>query len=68
MSGVDWSGSSRNEADTLVVLDAVGQSHRPPTAEVECLIDTLLGDWWVVHTKARNEKALGSDLEKLGIG
>lgn len=68
MSGVDWSGSSRDEADTLVVLDTSGKSHRLPTAEVECPIDTLLGDWWVVHTKARNEKALGSDLEKLGIG
>ena len=50
------------------MLDTVGQTRRLPPTEVGCPIDTLVGDWWVVHTKARNEKALGSDLEKLGIG
>ncbi|HOA75816.1 MAG TPA: transcription termination/antitermination NusG family protein [Phycisphaerae bacterium] len=25
------------------------------------------GEWWVVHTKARNEKALAADLTKLGV-
>ena len=50
------------------MVDTVGQTRRLPPTEVGCPIDTLVGDWWVVHTKARNEKALGSDLEKLGIG
>jgi transcription antitermination factor NusG len=31
-------------------------------------IDRFQGDWWVVHTKARNEKALADDLERKGIG
>ncbi len=50
------------------MLDPVGQTHRLPPTEVECPIDSSVGDWWVVHTKARNEKALGSDLDELGIG
>ena len=50
------------------MFDPVGQTYRLPPAEVECPIDTLVGDWWVAHTKARNEKALGSDLDRLGIG
>ena len=52
----------------MVILGPVGQTYRLPPAEVECPIDTLVGNWWVVHTKARNEKALGSDLDGLGIG
>jgi len=31
-------------------------------------IDVLGGLWWVVHTKARNEKALATDLDHLGVG
>ena len=31
-------------------------------------IDALEGRWWVVHTKARNEKALAADLDSMGIG
>lgn len=31
-------------------------------------IETLSGPWWVVHTKARQEKALAGALECLGIG
>lgn len=50
------------------MFDPVGQTYQLPPTEVECPIDTLVDKWWVVHTKARNEKALGSDLEKLGIG
>ena len=68
MSGASWSSNSKSEADSLVMLDPIGQTPRLPPAEVGYPIDTLVGDWWVVHTKARNEKALGSDLEKLGIG
>jgi transcription antitermination factor NusG len=30
-------------------------------------IDALVGQWWLVHTKARNEKALATDLEKKRI-
>ncbi len=68
MSGAGWAGSSRSEVDSLVMLDTVGQTRRLPPAEVGCPIETFVGDWWVVHAKARNEKALGFDLEKLGIG
>ena len=31
-------------------------------------VDVLDGPWWLVHTKARNEKALAADLDYLGIG
>lgn len=31
-------------------------------------IELLPGPWWVVHTKARNEKALAASLERLRIG
>ncbi len=40
----------------------------PAQPEMVCPVDTLAGDWWVVHTKSRNEKALASDLQNLGIG
>lgn len=30
-------------------------------------VDTYQGDWWVVHTKARHEKALADDLARLHI-
>ncbi len=33
----------------------------------ESPIDTLRGQWWVVHTKARNEKALAANLDSLNI-
>lgn len=32
-----------------------------------CPIDSFCGAWWVVHTKARHEKALAGDLDKLRI-
>jgi transcription antitermination factor NusG len=31
-------------------------------------VDVLEGPWWLVHTKARNEKALAADLDRLGVG
>ncbi|MBI4581896.1 MAG: UpxY family transcription antiterminator [Planctomycetes bacterium] len=31
-------------------------------------IDRYSDDWWVVHTKARQEKALAAELEQRGIG
>ncbi len=33
-----------------------------------CPIDVLEGTWWLVHTRSRCEKALGADLDRLGIG
>jgi len=36
-------------------------------ARAECLIDRLEGRWWVLHTKARNEKAVAADLEKMRV-
>jgi len=35
------------------------------TAPLKCVIDTFEGRWWVLHTKARNEKAVVTDLEKM---
>lgn len=34
---------------------------------IEAIPDGLPGRWWVAHTKPRNEKALASELSKLGI-
>lgn len=31
-------------------------------------IDRHSGEWWVVHTRSRNEKALALDLERRGVG
>jgi transcriptional antiterminator RfaH len=31
-------------------------------------VDRFNGDWWLVHTRPRQEKALAADLGKLGIG
>ena len=40
----------------------------PPAVHPEgTCIDQLTGQWWVVHTKARNEKALAWDLLKRNI-
>ncbi len=39
----------------------------PPLAGV-CPVDALVGDWWLVHTKARHEKALADDLARRNIG
>lgn len=30
--------------------------------------DSFTGRWWAVHTKSRQEKALASDLGRLGVG
>ena len=38
-----------------------------PVAEL-CPVDALAGEWLLVHTKARQEKALADDLERMGIG
>jgi transcription antitermination factor NusG len=36
-------------------------------APEEAVPDGLSGDWWVAHTRARNEKALSVDLSRMGI-
>jgi len=33
-----------------------------------CPVDEFEGDWWVVHTRPRHEKALAADLENQRIG
>lgn len=48
------------------LLDVPGAE--PSRAERGCPVDVLDGRWWVVHTKARNEKALAWDLDREGIG
>lgn len=37
-------------------------------AEAAGPVDLYHGEWWVIHTKARHEKALAADLEKREIG
>jgi hypothetical protein len=32
-----------------------------------CPVDVLTDPWWLVHTRSRCEKALGEDLDRLGI-
>ncbi len=51
------------------VCGAPAPSSGPREAALEqCPLDGPIGDWWVVHTKARQEKALAGDLDKRGIG
>lgn len=50
-----------------------GLKHVVPAGTQSCPpdrspVDDLCGMWWVVHTKARHEKALAGDLEKMRIG
>ena len=43
-------------------------SKNPPVIwPVEKTIQTFIGQWWVAHTKSRNEKALAQDLIRKGI-
>ena len=39
----------------------------PGTGAEPLAIDAFRGQWWVLHTKARNEKALAADLSKLHV-
>ena len=53
------------------IVDASSRTRIDARADVSAQrspIDAREGRWWVVHTKARNEKALAADLESLGIG
>ena len=43
------------------------QPTRPKQVDGLCPLNELPGRWWVLHTKARNEKAVAGDLEKLRI-
>jgi hypothetical protein len=39
-----------------------------PTPAVDTsFIDAMEGTWWVLHTRARNEKALAADLDRLEV-
>ena len=38
------------------------QENPPPVHPSDASVDRLVGQWWVLHTKARNEKALAWDL------
>lgn len=48
---------------THLLLQESGEAISP----VDAIPDALPGRWWVAHTKPRNEKALASDLSRLGI-
>lgn len=42
-------------------------SENPPIVWPAATLAELRGEWWVAHTKARNEKALANDLSRDGI-
>jgi hypothetical protein len=48
----------------LMAVAAAGQ----PTDESLAPVDRLAGQWWLVHTKSRMEKALATELERLDVG
>lgn len=49
------------EASTVCHPSVVTESQCPPQ------VSLLTGTWWVLHTRARNEKAVAETLEKQGI-
>lgn len=51
-----------NDSPAIVSAPTRMNVHEPSLA-----VETMLGRWWVLHTKARNEKALAADLEKVGV-
>lgn len=36
-------------------------------AQDDSVVDTFVGKWWVLHTRARNEKAVAAALGRLGV-
>jgi transcription antitermination factor NusG len=43
-------------------------SENPPAIwPVEKSINDFVGDWWVIHTKSRNEKALAWQMQRAGV-
>ncbi len=53
-------------ADTAPVCGTVDEADG--VVENVSPIEQLVGRWWVLHTKARNEKALAADLKEKHIG
>lgn len=51
-----------------IAPDASAEAAEPLIAEPLCPVDSLVGRWWLVHTKSRMEKALAADLERLDVG
>ncbi len=56
-----------NTPGDITVEKAVGPAEACGLLE-PCPVDVLVGQWWVVHTRSRCEKALARDLDRKGIG
>ncbi len=56
------------EVNTETTATAVVVDEPTLGTAFECPVDEFIGEWWVVHTKARQEKALATDLATHGIG
>ena len=59
-------GPMNSQTQTVDAAEAAGHVAMVDATEA-CPIDAYTGRWWLVHTKSRNEKALASDLNALGI-
>ena len=55
----------RSVSGVVTLLKA--QDNPPVVYPQGLLVEQFTGQWWVAHTKARNEKALAWDLSKRGI-
>jgi transcription antitermination factor NusG len=55
------SGAESSTTSNVSLIGQAAENIRPVP------IDTLEGRWWVLHTRARNEKAVAASLEKLRI-
>ena len=52
---------------TPIAADDLGPDQTAPTHAGAMAVDAMVGRWWVLHTKPRNEKATAADLERRGV-
>lgn len=55
------------ETDAVHVLPKSSHATDTATSERECPLGNFIGQWWVLHTRSRNEKSIASDLTRLHI-
>lgn len=68
MVGLITSVERRSSAERRRARSPCRQVGSPwPSQEQRFLGDRRIGNWWLVHTKARQEKALAAHLDTLGI-
>lgn len=65
MVGADWGG--RHSRPRLAPGCPGGEPFGPGVSQ-DSPLDAVDGVWWVVHTRARHEKALAADLDRTGVG